>query len=99
MGKTFDREEPPLPPVDQLRRLDRHPLTLHSQCGENIGLGVRAGRAVGNEVFLTFVKYPAPKGPNQVIIPVFRDMIDKEFHRDQIEGFCPPLVKLPWKLK
>ena len=26
---------------------------------------------------------------------MLRDMIDKEFHRDQIEGFCPPLVKLP----
>jgi len=95
-GRTFDQEEPPLPPVDQLRRLDRHPLALHR---ENIGLGVKMERTVESEVFLTFVKYPAPKGPDQVIISVFRDMIDKEFHRDQIEGSCPPLVKLPWKSK
>ena len=48
---------------------------------------------------LTFVKYLAPKGPNQVVVSVFRDVIDKEFHRDQIEGLCPRLVKLPRKSK
>jgi len=58
-------------------------------------MGVKAERTAESEVFLTFVKYPAPKGPDQVVIPVFRDMIDKEFHHDQIKGFGPPLVKLP----
>ena len=50
---------------------------------------------IESEIFLTLVKYPAPKRPNQVIVSVFRDVIDKEFHRDQIEWLCPPLVKLP----
>jgi hypothetical protein len=54
---------------------------------------------VESEKFLTFVKYPAPQRPRQVVIPVFRDMIDKEFHRDQIEGFGPSLIKLTQKQK
>ena len=49
------------------------------------------------EMLLTFVKYSAPEGSNQIIISVFRDVIDKEFHCDQIEWFRPPLVKLPGK--
>lgn len=62
-------------------------------------MGVKAERTVESEMSLTFVKYPAPKGPNQVVVSMFRDVIDKKFHRDQIEGLCPPLVKLPQKSK
>jgi hypothetical protein len=50
---------------------------------------------VESEMILTFVKDSAPKGSHQVIIPMFRDVIDKELHCDQIERLSPPLIKLP----
>jgi len=28
---------------------------------------------------------------------MFGDAMDREFYREKIEGFCPPLVELPWK--
>ena len=54
---------------------------------------------VESEMFVAFVKYSTPKGPNKVVVSVFPDVIDKEFHRDQTEKFCPPLAKLPRKPK
>jgi len=59
MGRTFDQGEPPSPPGDRLRRLDRRPLALHLQSMENIRLGVKGKRAVEREM-LTFVKHPTP---------------------------------------
>lgn len=95
MDRTFDQGGPPWPPVDQLRRSDRHLPVLHVRDREGIEMNVREGRAVESKIFLTFIEYPTPQGPHQVIIPMFRHMIDKEFHRDQIEWLRPPLVKLP----
>lgn len=97
MGRTFDQGGPPWPLVDQLGLLCRHLVVLHLRKRENIGPRVKVDRTLESEMSLTLVKQPAPKGADQVIIPMFRDMIDKEFHRDQIERFRPPLVKLPRK--
>jgi hypothetical protein len=94
MGRAFDRGEPPLPPVDQPRRSDRHLPVLRWKDTD-----VKADGMVGSQNFPTFVKNSAPQRPRQVVIPVFRDMIDKEFHRDQIEGLGPPLIKLMQKQK
>ena len=94
MGRTFDQGEPPLPLADQPRRSDRHLPVLRWK-----DIDVKADGMVESQKFLTFVEYSAPQRPRQVVIPVFRDMIDKEFHRDQIEGLGPPLIKLMQKQK
>ena len=83
-----------MPPVDRPRRSDRHLPVLRWKDTD-----VKADGMVGSQIFPTFVKYSAPQMPRQVVIPVFRDMIDKEFHRDRIEGLGPPLIKLMQKQK
>ena len=42
----------------------------------------------------TFVEHSGPEGSDQVVITVFRNVIDEEFHCDQIEGLSPTLIKL-----